>query len=388
MNYAQTLNKLPPYLFDAIDKIKAQKEAEGHILDSLSIGDPDLDAPAFVLDTLIQSIRISENQKYPSYAGKPAFRQAVANWYKRIFGVTCDPATEIIGLLGSKEGLAHAPLAFLNPGDGVLVPNPGYPVYGSATLFAGGVPLLFQLKEENHFLPDFSELEFLIKKHPAPVKMLFLNYPNNPTGATATLAFFHDVVSFARKHNLIVCHDNAYSEIYFDGKRQPSFLEVPGAMDIGCEFHSLSKTFNMTGFRVGFLVGNKDIVAGILKVKTNTDSGICNALQDAAVTALTQGDAFCQTLRERYTARRNILTPALQACSCLQLMPTDATFYLWCKITSGLSSSDFVMHLIEKAGIITTPGSGFGSMGEGYVRLTLCKDETRLKNIAERIAAV
>jgi LL-diaminopimelate aminotransferase len=252
---AERLQALPPYLFAKIDQIKQDEIALGRKLISLGIGDPDLPTPPFIIDRLLSAAKNPKNHQYPSYWGMVEFRKAAAKWFDHRFGVSLNPNKEILTLIGSKEGLAHMPLAFLNPGEAALVPDPGYPVYHAATVFAGGTPLPFSLNKENGFLPDFSELEALVKSGPK-VRLLFLNYPNNPTSACASLDFFRELVPFAKKHNLIVCHDNAYSEIYFEEKRPPSFLEVPGAMEVGCEFHSLSKTFNMTGWRVGFLAVN------------------------------------------------------------------------------------------------------------------------------------
>jgi LL-diaminopimelate aminotransferase len=311
------------------------------------------------------------------------FRKAVARWYEDRFAVRVNPENEVITLIGSKEGIAHIPLAFVNPGEAVLVPDPGYPVYQAATYLADGVPLTFPLLEKNGFLPDFADLERLVKKGPK-AKILFLNYPNNPTSASATLDFFKEVVAFAKKHEVIVCHDNAYSEIYFDGKAQPSFLEVPGAKDVGCEFHSLSKTFNMTGWRVGFMVGNPRIVDGLAQVKTNVDSGVFNACQEAGIAALEHYSSFCQELRGIYQARRDVLIPALQSIG-LDCRKPDATFYAWAKLPHGQSSEDFVLNLIREKGIVSTPGNGFGQSGAGYVRFTFCSDVAVLKQVAEML---
>jgi LL-diaminopimelate aminotransferase len=264
----------------------------------------------------------------------------------------------------------------------VLVPDPGYPVYATATSFAGGIPLKFALREKNGFLPDFAELEKLVKSGPR-VRMLFLNYPNNPTAATAPAGFFEEVVRFAKKHSLIVCHDNAYSEVYFDGKKQPSFLETPGAKDVGVEFHSLSKTFNMTGWRVGFAIGHAKVIEGLAQVKTNIDSGIFNACQEAGIAALERYEPFCSELRSIYQKRRDVLVPALQ--KSLECRTPDATFYIWAKLPSGKKSEDFVLQLIREKGIVTTPGPGFGEVGEGYVRFTLCSDVSVLKQVAEAL---
>jgi LL-diaminopimelate aminotransferase len=310
------------------------------------------------------------------------FRKAVARWYDDRFGVKLNAESEVITLIGSKEGIAHIPLAFINPGEAALVPDPGYPVYAAATAFAGGHALPFKLLEKNRFLPDFSELESLVKNGPK-VRLLFLNYPNNPTSASATLDFFKEVVAFARKHEIIVCHDNAYSEIYFENRKQPSFLEVPGAKEVGCEFHSLSKTFNMTGWRVGFMVGHPQIVDGLAQVKTNIDSGAFNACQEAGCAALEHYSSFCQELRAVYQARRDVLIPALQQIG-LRCTKPDATFYAWARLPEGQTSEDFVLNLIRSKGIVSTPGNGFGSAGEGFVRFTFCSDVAVLKQLPKR----
>lgn len=380
---ASRIRGLPPYLFARIDKIKQEELRKGRKLVSLGIGDPDLPTPEFIIRRLNEAAKRPSNHQYPSYWGMLEFRKAVARWYQARFGVSLNPESEVLALIGSKEGIAHIPLAFLNPGEAALIPDPGYPVYHAATLFAGGVPLHFQLKKENGFLPDFNELEALVKSGPR-ARLLFLNYPNNPTSASASVEFFTEVARFAKKHRLIVCHDNAYSEIYFDGKRQPSFLEAPGAREVGCEFHSLSKTFNMTGWRVGFLVGHPKIIDGLAQVKTNIDSGIFNACQEAGIEALDHSEPFCTELRAIYQKRRNILIPALQAIG-LDCTPPDATFYAWAKLPAGRKSEDFVLDLIRTRGIVSTPGNGFGAAGEGFVRFTFCSDESVLKQVAEAL---
>ena len=383
--FTKRLTALPPYLFARIDKIKQEELKKGRKLIALGIGDPDLPTPDFVIERLVAAAKNPANHQYPSYWGMGAYRKAVAAWYQKRFDVALDPETEVLGLIGSKEGIAHIPLAFVNPGEGVLVPDPGYPVYHAATLFAGGQSLPFTLREENDFLPDFAELEALIKKGPR-TRLLFLNYPNNPTSASASLEFFKEVVAFARKHELIVCHDNAYSEIYFDGKKQPSFLQVPGAKEVGCEFHSLSKTFNMTGWRVGFVVGHAKILEGLAQVKTNIDSGAFNACQEAGIAALEQYEPFTTELRAIYQKRRDILIPALEAIG-LRCRKPDATFYAWARLPQGLRSEDWVLDTIRTKGIVATPGNGFGSAGEGYVRFTFCSDVEVLKRVAEALRA-
>jgi len=377
------LKKLPPYLFAKIDKIKQEEMAKGRKLIALGIGDPDLPTPKFVIDKLYAAAQKPENHQYPSYWGMQEFRAAVARWYERRFNVILNPKNEVLTLIGSKEGIAHIPLAFVNPGEAVLVPDPGYPVYSAATHFAGGIPKFFSLRAENHFLPDFNELEALVKSGPK-VKMMFLNYPNNPTSASASLEFFVEVVKFAKKHQIIVCHDNAYSELYYDGKKPPSFLEASGARDVGVEFHTLSKTMNMTGWRVGFVVGNQKIIDGLAQVKTNIDSGAFNAVQEAAIEALDHGESYCNEFRSIYQKRRDILIPALQAIG-LKCEKPDATFYAWARLPQGRKSEEFILDLIRTKGIVGTPGNGFGEAGEGYVRFTFCSDISVLKQVAEAL---
>ncbi len=377
--FSHRLNQLPPYLFAKIDSIKQEELKKGKKLFLLGIGDPDLPTPQFVIDRLQRAVQNPLNHQYPSYAGMMGFRKAVSQWYRKRFDVHLNPETEVLALIGSKEGIAHLPLAFLNPGDASLVPNPGYPVYHSATLFAGGISLQFSLHEKNSFLPQFSELERLIRLGPK-VKLLFLNYPNNPTAATASLDFFKEVVQFAKKNEILVCHDHAYSEIYYDDKKQPSFLEAPGAKEIGCEFHSLSKTFNMAGWRVGFMVGHAQMIEGLARVKTNIDSGVFNACQEAGIEALEHSEPFCSDLRQIYQSRRDALYPALRQMG-LHCQKPDATFYLWAKLPEGVTSEAFVLHLIQTHGIVATPGNGFGTEGEGYVRFTLCSDLAILNEV-------
>ncbi|MBI3535242.1 MAG: LL-diaminopimelate aminotransferase [Deltaproteobacteria bacterium] len=386
ISFSKRVKEIPPYLFASIDQIKQDEIKKGRKLISLGIGDPDLPTPTFIIEKLYEAARKPENHHYPSYWGQSLFRKAIANWYLKRFAVTLDHEKEVMALIGSKEGIAHLPLAFINPGDHVLVPDPGYPVYSVATRFAGGRPLFFKLRPENDFLPDFGELKKLVQKN-KKTKLIFLNYPNNPTSAIASVGFFKELVSFAQKYGIVVCHDNAYSEIYFagekfNGEKPPSFLEVPGAKDIGCEFHSLSKTFNMTGWRVGFIVGNAKILQGLSLIKTNMDSGVFNACQEAGAAALENSEPFCTELRAIYQRRRDILVPALKEIG-LKVQIPKATFYLWTKIPTKTKSYDFVLNLIKKHGIIATPGSGFGRAGEGFVRFTICTNEETLKQVAE-----
>jgi LL-diaminopimelate aminotransferase len=378
------LKALPPYVFSKIAKVKEEQLKLGKKLIGLGMGDPDLPTPDFILERMSAAIRDPKNHGYPGYVGKPAFRQAVARWMKDRFGVEVNPDGEVLPVIGTKEGIAHLPLAFVNPGESTLVPDPAYPVYEAATVFAGGTARRFALLEKNGYLPDFAELEKLVKQG-GRTRILFLNYPNNPTAGTATVPFFKEVVAFAKKHDVIVCHDNAYSEIYFEGKKQPSFLEAPGAKDVGIEFQSFSKTFNMAGWRIGFVAGNARIIEGLAQIETNVNTGLFNAVQDAAIAALEQGGKFCDDLRGIYQKRRDMLVPALRELG-LKSRDLEATFYVWARLPEGSKSSEeYVMDLIRRKGIVSTPGSGFGNAGEGYVRFTLCSDIAVLKQVAEAL---
>ncbi len=381
---ASRLQQLPPYLFAKIDEIKKAELAKGKKLLSLGIGDPDLPMPEFVRRRLEEALRDPSTHQYPSYWGMPDFRKAASEFLQARFGVSASPENQILTLIGSKEGLAHLPLALVSPGDGVLVPDPGYPVYHSATLFAGGTPLHFTLKRENHYLPDFDELEKLVKSH-GRVKLLFLNYPNNPTSAVAPAAFFAEVVKFAQKHDIVVCHDNAYSEIYLGSERPLSFLQTPGASDVGIELHSLSKSFNMAGCRLGFAAGNAKVLAALAQVKTNIDSGAFNAIQIAGATALRQPEPFGSEIRSVYRSRRDALIPALKKTS-LDVTSPEATFYVWCRLPEGTNSLDYVVKLITERGVVAMPGTGFGPGGEGYIRFALCADISVLKAAAAQLS--
>jgi LL-diaminopimelate aminotransferase len=378
---ANRVKNLPPYLFAAIDKMKNDARAKGVDLIDLSIGDPDIPTPAHIVDAMKSAVEKPEYHRYPSYEGMLSYREAVASWYKRRFNVSLDPATEVLSLIGSKEGIGHIPLAFVNPGDFVLVPSPGYPVYPVGTLFAGGESYIMPLREENGFLPDFKAIpEDVLKR----AKLMFLNYPNNPTAAVVGEEFFKEAIALAEKYNIIICHDAAYSEIYYDDEKPMSFLEVDGAMDAGIEFHSLSKTYNMTGWRIGFAAGNKEVIAGLGKIKTNLDSGIFQAIQEASIAALNTDERILAGIRKVYQERRDALYNGLAAIG-LNASKPKATFYLWTKVPAGFDSSSFVAHLLEKAGVLGTPGAGFGEPGEGYIRFALTQSVDRINEAVERI---
>ncbi len=378
---ASRVKNLPPYLFATIDKMKQEAMAKGVDLIDLSIGDPDIPTPGHIVEAMKTAVEKAEHHRYPSYEGMLSYREAVAGWYKRRFDVTIDPATEVLSLIGSKEGIGHIPLAFVEPGDTVLVPSPGYPVYPVSVMFAGGESFFMPLREENGFLPDLKAVpETTLKK----TKLMFINYPNNPTSAVAPKAFYEEVTALAGKYNIIVCHDAAYSEIYFDDEKPLSFMQIDGAKDVGIEFHSLSKTYNMTGWRIGFAVGNRDVLAGLGKIKSNLDSGVFQAVQEASIAALNTEDAILSDIRKTYQDRRDALYEGLKAIG-IEVIKPKASFYLWAKVPKQFDSSSFVAHILDKAGVLTTPGNGFGAPGEGYVRFALTVPVERMKEAVERI---
>lgn len=378
---ATRIKTLPPYLFAAIDKMKQEAIARGVDIINLGIGDPDLPTPMPIIESLAHAAKDPRHHQYPSYEGMLSFRKAVAGWYNRRFNVALDPTNEVLTLIGSKEGIGHIHLAFVDPGDIVLVPSPGYPVYPVGTSFSGGTSHIMPLTKANGFLPDLSAISKEVAKR---AKLMWLNSPNNPTSVIMTNDYFKRVVEFAQEHEVIVCHDAAYSEVYYDGRRPPSFMEVEGAKDVGVEFHSLSKTYNMTGWRIGFAVGHKDVLAGLGKVKSNLDSGCFEAVQEAGITALSLDDSITDNLRKTYQDRRDILIPGLKNLG-LEVDPPPAAFYVWVTVPKGYTSTSFTTHLLEKAGIVTTPGNGFGAPGEGYIRMTLCTSKERLAEAVERI---
>lgn len=378
---ANRVKDLPPYLFASIDKMKHEALQKGMDIINLGVGDPDLPTPPEIVRALQRAVENPVHHQYPSYDGMKSFRQAVASWYEKRFGVSLDPDREVLTLIGSKEGIGHIPLALVNPGDAVLIPSPGYPVYQAATLLAGGQPCTFPLLKENGFIPKLSEIP---KSTLQKTRLLFINYPNNPTAATADLAFFEELASFAKENKIIVCHDAAYSEIYYDGLQQPSFLQARGAKEVGIEFHSLSKTFNMTGWRLGFAVGHADVISALGKIKSNIDSGVFQAIQEAGITALNLGSTQLDTIRSTYQGRRDAFIPLIKELGFKVEIP-KAAFYIWIETPQGYKSMEFTKLLLEKSGIVTTPGIGFGEAGEGYNRMTLTVPKERLLEAAERI---
>jgi len=380
---ADRLSALPPYLFAAIDKAKAEVAAQGMDIISLGIGDPDLPTPDFIIEALYEGAKKPVNHQYPSYVGMLAYRQAVADWYKTRFNVDLDPKTEVVSLIGSKEGIAHFPLAYVNPGDLVLIATPNYPVYGIATNFAGGVVEYLPLLEENDFLVD---LDAISDETWAKAKMIFVCYPNNPTAAVANKGFYERLIQKAKEFNVIVISDAAYTEVYFDPTKKPmSILECEGAKDVCIEFHSLSKTYNMTGWRVGMAVGNASLVAGLGKIKENVDSGIFQAVQEAGIAALTKGEPYAEQFRAIYKERRDVVSAALTKIGIKHRVP-EASFYVWCNTPDGFTSSEFVTNVLKQTGVVLTPGQGFGKPGEGYFRISLTVNNERLEEAVSRIS--
>lgn len=379
--YSDRINNLPPYLFAAIDEAKAKVVEKGVDVIDLGVGDPDMPTPGNIIQALYKSAQNPDRHKYPSYIGMLLFRQAAAKWYSEHLGIELDPVSEVLTLIGSKEGIAHIPLAFLNPGDVALIPDPAYPVYKIGTLFADGKPHIMPLLEENGFLPDLDAIPGDVAKQ---AKLMFLNYPNNPTSAVASEKFFEEVVEFAKENDIVVVHDNAYSEMTFDGYKAPSFLKTDGSMDVGIEVHSLSKTYNMTGWRIGFAVGNADILNGLGKVKTNVDSGAFEAVQEAGIEAMLGPQQCIGDMNKIYTERRDALMVGLRELG-IDVNPPKATFYVWAPVPEGHDSMGFAKILLEEAGIVATPGVGFGDYGEGYVRFALTRSVDRINEAVERM---
>jgi LL-diaminopimelate aminotransferase len=382
---ADRLKSLPPYLFAEIDRIIQAKRDRGEDVISLGIGDPDVPTPDKIIESLYRGAKDSKNHRYPSSYGMTNFKNAVADFYKNRFNVELDPENEIIALWGSKEGIANIAYTYINPGDYSIIPDPGYLVYKIGTMFAGGIPYAVPLREENKFLVDFSKIDAEIAKK---AKLLYINYPNNPTSASCDVNFFEKSVEFANKFNLIVCHDNAYSDIYFNDASKPaSFLNADGAKELGIEFNSLSKTFNMTGWRIGYAVGNKSIISSLGKYKTNVDSGVFNAVQIAAIEAFKNYNDVLKSNLAIYKKRRNIIFNSLNQIG-ISFYKSDTTIYVWAKIPEGHSSRSFAELLLNKANVVVTPGSAFGNCGESYFRISITLADNRLEEALERIKKV
>ncbi len=378
---ADRVKKLPPYLFKEIDRMKAEIIEQGVDVIDLGVGDPDLPTPRHIIESLKKAVENPSTHRYPSYSGMNDFKEAVSRWYDRRFGVNLNPANEVVTLIGSKEGIAHLPLAFINNDDIALVATPCYPVYHTATMFAGGSSYFLPLTKENRFLPELDKVPEEIANR---AKLLFINYPNNPTAAIADEDFFLKVIDFANMYNVIVCHDAAYTELAYDGYKPISFLQVPGAKEVGIEFHSLSKTYNMTGWRLGFAVGNAEVISGLGQIKSNIDSGAFNAIQMAGITALDSSQECVEENCRIYQERRDILVEGLKNIG-LEVEKPLATFYIWCEIPANYTSAEFASLLLKEAGIVVTPGNGFGEPGEGYIRMALTVDKGRLEEAVTRM---
>jgi len=383
---AARLDQLPPYLFIEIDRKKRAAITAGKDVIDFGVGDPDRPTPKFIIDRMAQTIYDPRNHRYPYDAGYPEYKRAAAEWLARRFGVRLDPASEILTLIGSKEGLGHLPLAVLNPGDVALVPTPGYPVYHAASLFAGGVTHWMPLTEERGFLPDLASIPADVL---ASTRLMFLNYPNNPTGAVASLEFFQKAVALAKQHGFLICSDAPYCETFFDDDDRPaSILQVSGAKDCCIEMHSLSKTFNMTGWRIAFAAGNAEVLAALAKVKGNMDSGAFGAVQQAAALALEQIDhSDVRSIRRTYKERRDALVPILRA-SGFRLQPPRATFFVWARCPAGYDSMGCASKLLEEAAIVAIPGVGFGPSGEGYLRFALTVEKDRIVEAGRRLSTL
>ena len=382
MRLAKRIENLPPYLFVEINKKIAEKRAKGEDVISFAIGDPDIPTPNNIIEKLCQAAQDPVNHRYPESDGLPELRQAIAEWYEQRFGVVLDPDKEVLPLIGAKEGIAHIALCFIDAGDVALVPDPGYPVYSVGTMLAGGRPYYLPLIDQNGFLPDFNTVPENILRR---AKLLWINYPNCPTGAVADLNFFNRTVEFAQRHGVAVCHDGPYTEIAFDGYQPVSFLQASGAKERGVEFHSLSKSYNMTGWRIGMVVGNKVMVDALKRVKSNLDSGIPQAIQYAAIEAFRGPQDCIQHHNAIYQRRRDLVIEMLNNIG-LEAKPPKASLYIWARIPEGYNSVDFTTDLLEQVGVVVTPGVGYGKHGEGYVRLSLTVPDAGLVKGLSRLA--
>jgi LL-diaminopimelate aminotransferase len=367
-----------------ISKKIAEKRARGEEVISFAIGDPDIPTPPHVIDRLCQAAQDPANHRYPETEGLPELRRAIASWYERRFGVSLDAEKQVLPLIGSKEGIGHIALCLIDPGDTALVPDPGYPVYAVGTVLAGGRPYYLPLTERNNFLPNLDVIpDYIIKK----AKLLWINYPNNPTGAVADLNFFNRVVKFAQQHNnLVVCHDGPYSEVAYDGYQSVSFMQADGAQEIGIEFHSLSKSYNMTGWRIGMAVGNAEVIDALKRIKSNLDSGVPQAIQQAAIAALSGPQDCIQEHNRIYQRRRDLIIEVLRGIG-LEAQPPKASLYIWAKVPKGYTSVELTNELLETAGVVVTPGTGYGRHGEGYIRLSLTIPDASLVKGLSRLAA-
>lgn len=377
---AKRLSSLPPYVFARLDELKARAREQGLDLIDLGMGNPDGAAPQPVIEAAIAALANPRNHGYPPFEGTANFRQAITSWYNRCYGVNLDADSEALPLIGSKEGLAHLALAYIDPGDLILVPTPSYPAHFRGPLIAGGIIHPLHLSESQNWLIDLAAIPDSVAEK---AKILYFNYPNNPTTATAPREFFEEIVAFARRYEIMLVHDLCYAELAFDGYQPTSLLEIPGAKEIGVEFHTLSKTYNMAGWRVGFVVGNSSIIQGLRTLKTNLDYGIFAAIQTAAETALQLPDIYIKQVQDRYRQRRDFLIKGLGELG-WNIPPSKATMYLWVKTPPGKGSTEFALNVLQKTGVVVTPGNAFGKAGEGYVRISLIENCDRLGEVIHR----
>ncbi|MGH2788812.1 MAG: LL-diaminopimelate aminotransferase [Actinomycetota bacterium] len=384
MRAARRIDRLPPYLFAEIDRKIAQAQARGADVISFGVGDPDLPTPAHIVDALVVAARDASTHRYPAYTGMREFRTAISSWYERRFGVPLDPDDQVQPLVGSKEGIFHLPVAFVDPGDVALVPDPGYPVYETGTILAGGEPVLMPLTADNDFTPDFDAIPAAVVER---ARVMWLNYPSNPTAACVERDFFQRAVDFCRAHDILLAHDAAYTEVTYDGYVAPSVLEADGATECAVEFHSLSKTYNMTGWRIGWVAGAPQAIEAIKRLKTNIDSGIFDAIQRAGIAALEGTQEPLRATVERYEHRRDLLCDALKSMNVI-VEPPRGSIYLWVPVPQGHTSESFTAHLLDEAAIVAAPGTGYGPSGEGFVRFSLTLSDDRLEEAVERLRRV
>ena len=382
MQFSERMNRVPPYLFVQISRKIAEKKAQGIEVISFGIGDPDIPTPDYVVDALGDASHDPPNHRYPESEGLPEFREGVADWYLRRFGVQLDPEKEVISLIGAKEGIGHVSFCFLDAGDVALVPDPGYPVYAMGTLFAGGESYMLPLTSENDWLPDLDAIPDDIARK---AKLLWLNYPNNPTGAVTDLDYFSKAIEFAKTYDIAVMHDACYTEVAYDGYRPPSFLQAKGAMDVGIEFHSLSKSYNMTGWRIGMAVGNAEMIEALLTIKSNLDSGVPQAVQHMAIEAMKRPLESVDDRNAVYQARRDRIVPVLKDMG-MKVESPKAGLYIWAGVPEGYTSAEFAEKLLEDTDVLMIPGGNYGAAGEGYVRLSITLQDELIDKALDRVA--
>ena len=382
MQFSERMNRVPPYLFVQISRKIAEKKAQGIEVISFGIGDPDIPTPDYVIDALREASHDAPNHRYPESEGLPEFREGVADWYLRRFGVDLDPEKEVISLIGAKEGIGHVAFCFLDAGDIALVPDPGYPVYAMGTLFAGGESYMLPLTEENGWLPDLDSIPDDVA---GKARLLWLNYPNNPTGAVTDLDYFDKAIKFAQKHDIAIMHDACYTEVAYDGYRPPSFLQADGAKDVGIEFHSLSKSYNMTGWRIGMAVGNAEMIDALLTIKSNLDSGVPQAVQHMAIEAMKRPLESVDKRNNVYQARRDRIVPVLQDMG-MKVESPRAGLYIWAGVPEGYTSAEFAEKLLEDTDVLMIPGGNYGASGEGYVRLSITLQDDLIDKALDRVA--